>query len=72
MQGMIDAYFEEDGELVLVDYKTDKVWNRRPENLVEKYQVQLQYYKEALERLTQKKVKEVYLYSLYLGREILV
>ena len=72
MQGMIDAYFEEDGELVLVDYKTDKVWNRRPETLVEKYQVQLQYYKEALERLTQKKVKEVYLYSLYLGREILV
>ena len=72
MQGMIDAYFEEDGELVLVDYKTDKVWNWRPETLVEKYQVQLQYYKEALERLTQKKVKEVYLYSLYLGREILV
>lgn len=72
MQGMIDAYFEEDGELVLVDYKTDKVWNWRPEILVEKYQVQLQYYKEALERLTQKKVKEVYLYSLYLGREILV
>ena len=72
MQGMIDAYFEEDGELVLVDYKTDKVWNRKPETLVEKYQVQLQYYKEALERLTQKKVKEVYLYSLYLGREILV
>lgn len=27
IQGIIDAYFEEDGELILVDYKTDRTWS---------------------------------------------
>lgn len=72
VQGIIDAYFEEEGELVLVDYKTDRVSKEQPLELVEKYRVQLRYYQMALERLTGKKVKEKYIYSLYLGKEILV
>ena len=68
----MDAYFEEGEELVLVDYKTDKVWNNKPESLVEKYQMQLKYYKEALECLTQRKVKETYIYSLQLGKAVQV
>lgn len=72
IQGIIDAYFEEEGDLVLVDYKTDKVPKARPGELTEKYKVQLQYYRQALERLTGKKVKETYIYSLFLGTEILV
>ena len=70
IQGIMDAYFEEEGELVLVDYKTDKVWNNKIETLVEKYQVQLRYYKEALERVTGKKVKETYIYSLQIGKAV--
>ena len=70
IQGIMDAYFEEEGELVLVDYKTDKVWNSKIETLVEKYQVQLRYYKEALERVTGKKVKETYIYSLQIGKAV--
>ena len=70
IQGIMDAYFEEEGELVLVDYKTDKVWNNKIETLVEKYQVQLRYYREALERVTGKKVKETYIYSLQMGKAV--
>ena len=29
IQGIIDAYFEEDGELILVDYKTDRIRSSR-------------------------------------------
>ncbi|MBE5934180.1 MAG: helicase-exonuclease AddAB subunit AddA [Lachnospiraceae bacterium] len=70
-QGIIDMFFEEDGELVLVDYKTDRVKKKDGEEvLIERYKVQLDYYRQALEQLTKKKVKEVYIYSFALGKEI--
>ena len=70
-QGIIDMYFEEDGEIVLVDYKTDRVSKKDGEKvLLERYKVQLEYYKQALEQLTRKKVKEVYIYSFALNRDI--
>ena len=68
VQGMIDAYFEEDGELVLVDYKTDKVQSEK--ELVNRYQSQLNYYQKALEQISGKCVKEKVIYSLHLDREI--
>lgn len=70
IQGIIDAYFYEDDEIVLVDYKTDKVGPGGAGELVRKYKVQLENYAEALERLTHKKVKEKIIYSFTLGREI--
>ncbi len=70
IQGIIDVYFEEDGEIVVADYKTDQVENGR--ELVEKYRKQLEYYARALQQLTGKKVKERYLYSFYLQEEIRV
>lgn len=70
VQGIIDAYFEEEGELVLVDYKTDRVDSAS--DLVQRYQLQLEYYAQALERLKRKPVKERILYSLHLGKYILV
>ncbi|MCI9329969.1 MAG: hypothetical protein HFH22_09275, partial [Ruminococcus sp.] len=70
IQGIIDVYFEEDGELVVLDYKTDKV--KRAEELKEKYHAQLEYYAEALELLLGKKVKEKLIYSFTLGEEIQV
>lgn len=68
IQGIIDVYFEEDGELVVLDYKTDKVW--RAAELVDRYQVQLQYYAKALERVTGKRVKQRVIYSFTLQKEI--
>lgn len=68
LQGIIDAFFEEDEELVLLDYKSDIVESE--EELLKRYRVQLEYYKKALEQILNKKVKEMVIYSLYLGREI--
>ncbi len=68
VQGIIDAYFEEDGELVLIDYKTDYV--KSGAELVARYQKQLQIYGESLEQMTGKRVKEKILYSFCLGQEI--
>ena len=68
VQGIIDVYFEEDGELVVVDYKTDKVFEAQ--ELVTKYRVQLEYYAKALSRLTRKPVKQKIIYSFTLREEI--
>lgn len=72
IQGIIDAFFEEEDGLVLVDYKTDYVEKGKEEELVEKYKVQLQYYAQALERVRGKRVKEVYIYSFGVGKALLV
>ena len=71
VQGIIDCYFEEDEELILVDYKTDYVNNGDLDGLLNKYRIQLNFYKKALELSTNKKVKEVYIYSLWENKEIL-
>jgi CheY-like chemotaxis protein/anti-sigma regulatory factor (Ser/Thr protein kinase) len=68
IQGIIDVWFEEDDGIVLLDYKTDKV--RSGDELVSRYKVQLDYYQEALERITDKKVKERIIYSFTLGEAI--
>ena len=68
VQGIIDVYFEENDELVVLDYKTDKVYHAN--QLVEKYHAQLEYYARALEQITGKRVKEKIIYSITLGEEI--
>lgn len=65
VQGVIDCYFEEDGEIVLLDYKTDYVSNA--EEIKERYKLQLSYYGRALEELTGLKIKAKYLYLFYNG-----
>ena len=70
IQGIIDAYFEEDGQIVLVDYKTDAI--KTPEELISRYETQVEYYKEALEKLTGKKVSESILYSFALNKAVTV
>ena len=72
VQGIIDAFFEEGDEIVLVDYKTDYVSRYNKQELIEKYRVQLDYYAKALEKITKKKVKEKIIYSFALGEEIRV
>lgn len=70
IQGIIDVYFEEDGKIIIADYKTDAV--KEPEELIRRYQVQLDYYAEALERLTGKEVSQKIIYSFALAQEIVV
>ena len=68
LQGIIDAFFIEDGEIVLVDYKSDHV--REAETLIGRYQKQLELYAEALEKITGLRVKEKLIYSIILERTI--
>ncbi len=70
IQGIIDAYFLEGEEIVLVDYKTDQVFPGREGELTERYQVQLRSYAQALRKLTGRKVKEIYIYSFTLGKAL--
>ncbi|MEN6349457.1 MAG: 3'-5' exonuclease, partial [Syntrophomonas sp.] len=70
VQGVIDLYFREGNEMVLVDYKSDWVTPETQESVIDKYRVQLEWYKKALERIQGKKVKESFLYLFALGREI--
>jgi len=64
VHGIIDCYFEEDGEIVLVDYKSDA----QPE----KHKTQMEIYKKAIAEATALRVKEVLIYSFALGREVRV
>lgn len=64
LQGIIDTVFEEDGEWILVDYKTDRV--KSGEDLIKRYKIQMDLYKEALQRLTGMPVKACYIYSFRL------
>ena len=69
VQGIIDLYYENaQGELILLDYKTDRV--ETTEQLKQKYTTQLELYKKALECATTKKVKATYIYSTCLGKVI--
>jgi len=64
IQGIIDVYFIEDDEIVLLDYKTDAV--NSGEELVQRYKTQLDYYCKALENINGRKVKERLLYAFRL------
>ena len=68
IQGIIDVFFEEEGEMVLLDYKTDRV--RQGKELADRYRAQIELYKKAIERATGRKVKEQLLYSFCLNEVV--
>ncbi|MCR5103394.1 MAG: PD-(D/E)XK nuclease family protein, partial [Eubacterium sp.] len=65
IQGIIDAFFYEGDDIVLVDYKTDNV--KDGEELLGRYASQMYLYALTLEKLTAAKVKDVILYSTRFG-----
>lgn len=71
-QGIIDIFFEEEDGLVLMDYKTDYVAKGQEEELVKRYKVQLDYYQQAIEAMTHKKVKEKLIYAFSIEDVIVV
>lgn len=71
VQGIIDLYYENNqGELILVDFKTDYVENNDENILIKKYEKQLKLYQYALEESLQRKVNKIIIYSIYLDKEI--
>ncbi len=70
MQGIADCVFYEDGELIIVDYKTDRVNSDR--ELLDRYTAQLNVYRRSLSEALGVRVRECLLYSFALGRSIRV
>lgn len=70
IQGIMDTFWEEEGAWILLDYKTDYIEAGQEDVLIKRYQIQLQLYKEALERMEGYRVKEVWIYSFALGKSI--
>ena len=71
LQGVIDCFFLEGGELVLVDYKTDRV--EKEEEIRDRaghYRRQLETYADALRRIFGLPVKEKLLYFLRPGKAV--
>ena len=62
LQGIVDCFFNEDGELIVVDFKTDNVTMDSLEEKATGYTPQLAAYSAALERITGKHVKERIIY----------
>lgn len=70
IQGIADCAFVEDGKLVILDYKTDKVTDLG--SLAERYKSQLEIYCKALGECTGFEIKEALLYSFELGESVRV
>ena len=66
VQGIIDCAFKENGEWILIDYKTD--YDTAPEIFVPRHEMQMNWYRTALERLTRMNVKEMWLFALRAGK----
>ena len=71
VQGIIDLYYiTKEGQIVLVDYKTDFVPENNENYLKEKYTPQLNLYKRAIEKALHRQVSKTYIYSTYLNKKI--
>lgn len=75
VQGTVDCYFQEKEEYILIDYKSNYVRQNDDsaiDDIIRNYKVQLDIYKEALERIKHMSVKESYLYLFSIDKEIKV
>ncbi len=66
LRGIVDLYFEENDEIIIVDYKTDYIDEVNKDKVVNRYKLQLEIYQRVIERVTGKKViaKCLYFFGL--------
>jgi ATP-dependent helicase/nuclease subunit A len=72
VQGMIDAYYETEEGLVLIEYKTDHSKAGDEELLIRRYRTQIHFYKKALESIIGITVTRSYIYSFSLNKYLMV
>ena len=68
VNGIIDCYFTEKNVGILIDYKSDRIYDE--EELKARYRIQLELYRTALERAMGISIRETYLYSFAMGKAI--
>ncbi len=66
LQGVIDAAFREEDGWVLIDYKTDRFEDGKA--FVDRHREQLNWYAEAVRRITGEPVQALFLYALRYGK----
>ena len=64
LRGQVDLWFDEGGERVLVDYKTDQVKSGDVTGQAREYELQLQLYARAIEQATGRRPDRAVLYFL--------
>ena len=73
LQGVVDCFLEEEGQLTIIDYKTDRLRSRsEAEARAALYAPQLRAYAAALTRICRKSVRECALYFLSVGETVIV
>ena len=70
IQGIIDCYFQEEDNIILVDYKSDKIEPGLEAQRAQNYREQLGLYRDAIEKITGKAVAEGYIYFFETGKEV--
>ena len=70
LQGAIDCWFEEDGKVILVDYKTDRIEEGSLEEHVDRYRPQIKAYAIALREMIGKAVSQAFLCFLDVGQSV--
>ena len=70
VQGAVDLLFVENGQIVIVDFKSDR--NKNEAELISAYKRQLEIYAMACSKLMNMQVKELIIYSYALGKEIII
>lgn len=70
IEGVVDCAFEENGKLIILDFKTDRAAS--PEELREHYSAQLNTYRKCMTKVTGLPVEETVIYSFRFGKEIKV
>ncbi|MBR2871176.1 MAG: PD-(D/E)XK nuclease family protein [Clostridia bacterium] len=66
VQGVIDLFLEDADGITLIDYKLSTI--QKDEDLLRKYKTQMQLYKFAIETITGKRVKKVYILNILSGK----
>lgn len=70
IQGVIDCLFEDESGLVLIDYKTDRIWMSQWEETAERHRFQLELYAEAIGAILDKPVAECHVFFFDGGRSV--
>lgn len=70
IQGVLDCYWVEGEKAYILDYKTDRVTD--PEELIERYKIQMDLYAEALKRVRGLTVAGREIYSFSLERSVIL
>ncbi len=72
IQGIIDCLFEDGQGIVLVDYKTDRIWNRQWQQAAERHRFQIELYAEAIEKVLKKPILQRFVFFFDGAKAILL